>query len=159
MTEKVHVKYRPTARVLLVNDQNEIFLIKTHFDPELGLEPRWLTPGGGIDAGETALEAAVRELGEETGLAITQSDLGEVFLEISGRWDWSDGIHYQTYTDTIFLLKTSDFVLDNSDWTADEHRDVLEWRWWNLSDLQATGESVGPHGLAEQLSKHPLFSR
>lgn len=59
---KILVKHRPTARVLLVNPQDQVFLINTHFDPELGIEPRWLTPGGGIDEGESELEAAVREL-------------------------------------------------------------------------------------------------
>lgn len=153
MSEKIHVKHRPTARVLLVNDENQVFLIKTHFDPELGLEPRWLTPGGGIDDGETVLEAAVRELREETGLELAQDDLGDVFVELSGRWDWSDGVHYQTYTDTIFLVHTNDFELDNSGWTEDEHRDVLEWRWWSVSELVDTGESIGPHGLTDHLQR------
>lgn len=150
------MKNRPTARVLLVNPLGEIFLLKTHFDPELGLPPRWLTPGGGIDDGETVIEAAIRELFEETGLQTNPEDLGEIFWETSGRWDWADGIHYQTYTDTFFVLKVSDFVLKNDSWTTDEHRDILEWRWWSVSELLASGESVGPHGLAEHLSLHPI---
>lgn len=151
---KILVKHRPTARVLLVNRREQIFLIKTHFDPELGLPPRWLTPGGGIDAGETIQDTAVRELFEETGLKASQQELGEVFWETEGRWDWSDGVHYQTYVDTFFLLRIDEFELDDSAWTRDEHRDILEWRWWSVSDLIASGESVGPHGLAEHLRLH-----
>ncbi|MCX8529152.1 MAG: NUDIX domain-containing protein [Rhodoluna sp.] len=154
MTEKILVKDRPTARVLLVNAQDQVFLINTHFDPELGLEPRWLTPGGGIDAGESIHEAAVRELLEETGLKVSQEDLGELWWQTSGRWDWSDGIHYQTYTDSIFLLRVNDFELSNDLWTPEEHRDILESRWWNVSELIASGERVGPHGLADRLGLH-----
>jgi len=154
MTEKILVKDRPTAHVLLVNAQDQVFLINTHFDPELGLEPRWLTPGGGIDAGESIHEAAVRELLEETGLSVSQEDLGELWWQTSGRWDWSDGIHYQTYTDSIFLLRVDDFELSNDLWTPEEHRDILESRWWNVSELIASGERVGPHGLAERLGLH-----
>jgi 8-oxo-dGTP pyrophosphatase MutT (NUDIX family) len=154
VSDKVLVKDRPTARVLLVNRLDEVFLINTHFDPELGLEPRWLTPGGGVDSGETVREAAVRELFEETGIKISQDELGEVFWKTSGRWDWSDGIHYQTYTDTIFMLRIDDFVLDDSHWTPDEHRDILDSRWWKVSELIASGERVGPHGLANYLGLH-----
>ena len=140
--------------MLLIDPEDRIFLIKTHFDPELGLPPRWLTPGGGIDEGETVAEAAVRELYEETGIKVSQESLGGVFWETQGRWDWADGIHYQTYTDTFFVLRIAGFELDQSFWTAEEHRDILEWRWWSIDDLIASGESVGPHGLAEHLRLH-----
>lgn len=42
--------------------------------PELGYW--WELPGGGIDAGETYVEAAVRELREETGIAISPEQVG-----------------------------------------------------------------------------------
>ena len=147
MTEKIHVKHRATARVLLVNEKNQVFMLKTHFDPEVGLPPRWLVPGGGIDAGEDTLTAALRELYEETGLVVAPGDLGEPVLEASGRWDWSDGQNYHTYTDTIYELKVHDFKLDTSGFTQDELRDVLEYRWWNLSELFASEELVAPHEL------------
>jgi 8-oxo-dGTP pyrophosphatase MutT (NUDIX family) len=147
MTEKIHVKHRATARVLLVNEQNQVFMLKTHFDPEVGLPPRWLVPGGGIDAGEYTRTAALRELYEETGLVVDPDVLGEPVLEASGRWDWADGLNYHTYTDTIYELKVHDFKLDTLGFTEDELRDVLEYRWWNLSELFASEELVAPHEL------------
>jgi 8-oxo-dGTP pyrophosphatase MutT (NUDIX family) len=147
MTDKIHVKHRATARVLLINQQNQIFMLKTHFDPEVGLPPRWLVPGGGIDEGENILTAAIRELYEETGLVVRPETLGEPVLEASGRWDWADGLNYHTYADTIYVLKVQDFELDTSGFTQDELRDVVEYRWWNLSDLFASEELVAPHEL------------
>lgn len=147
MMEKIHVKHRATARVLLFNKQNQVFMLKTHFDPEVGLPPRWLIPGGGIDSGEDTRTAAIRELYEETGLVVSPNDLGEPVLEASGRWDWADGLYYHTYTDTIYQLKVQDFKLDTSGFTEDELRDVLEYRWWNLSELFASEELVAPHEL------------
>lgn len=91
MSDKTLVKHRATARIMLVDELDRIFLLKTHFDPEVGLPPRWLTPGGAIDDGESTLDAAVRELREETGMVVDPDILGEPVLVASGRWDWANG--------------------------------------------------------------------
>ena len=147
-------QHRETARILLTNSANEFFLLLTHFDPEVDLPPRWITPGGGIDEGETPIEAAVRELREETGISVSQEALGEKLGEIAGRWVWGDGQNHHTYVDHFYKLQVEDFELDDSGWTEDERRDVLEFRWWTLAELTATGEQIGPHGLAELIGDH-----
>lgn len=151
MTDKSHVKHRETARIMLVDEQNRIFLLKTHFDPEVGLPPRWLTPGGGIDSGESTLEAAVRELYEETGMTVDPQVLGEPVLVASGRWDWADGLNYHTYTDTIYEFKVKNFQPDTSGFTQDELRDILEHRWWNVEEILQSDEPVAPHELKRWL--------
>ena len=151
MTDKKHVKYRETARVMLIDEQNRIFLLKTHFDPEVGLPPRWLTPGGGMDEGETTLQTAVRELLEETGLNIDPEVLGDPVLVASGRWDWADGLSYHTYKDTIYEYRVSNFQPDTSGFTQDEHRDILEFRWWTIEELLASQEALAPHELRDWL--------
>lgn len=147
-------QHRETARILLTDSAGKIFLLLTHFDPEVGLPPRWITPGGGIDDGETPIEAAVRELQEETGISVSQEALGEKIGEIAGRWSWGDGQNHHTYVDHFYKLQVDSFELDDSGWTDDEQRDVLEYRWWSLAELTATGEQIGPHGLANLISNH-----
>jgi 8-oxo-dGTP pyrophosphatase MutT (NUDIX family) len=147
-------QHRETARILLTNPSGQILLLLTHFDPEVGLPPRWITPGGGIDSGETTIEAAVRELHEETGLLVSQEALGEMIGQIAGRWDWADGKNHHTYVDYFYKLVVDDFALDDSGWTEDERRDVVDFRWWGIDELIATAEPVAPHGLANLVRNH-----
>jgi 8-oxo-dGTP pyrophosphatase MutT (NUDIX family) len=140
-------EHRATGRVLVSNSAGQYLLLLTHFDPEVGLPPRWLTPGGGIDAGETPRQAAARELFEETGLIVEESSLGEEIAQFSGRWDWADGLNHHTFTDHIFEYHVEEFVFDRSHWTPEEHRDVLEIKWWTIQELSGTGELISPPGL------------
>ena len=137
-------EHRETARVLLRNTAGHVFMLLTHFDPEVGLPPRWLTPGGAIEPQEDVREAATRELLEETGISVEPEDLGALVAVISGKWLWADGENFHTFTDYFFELTVQDFVLDDSGWTTNERRDVLEFRWWTPQELMATDELIGP---------------
>ena len=151
-------QHRETARILLyrLNSQSqlEVFLLLTHFDPEVGLPPRWITPGGGIESGESIEAAAVRELFEETGLQASMVDLGQMIWKTEGSWLWGDGLNQHTYVDYFFGYRVRDFELDSSGWTEDEHRDVVQHRWWSIAELRDSRESVGPPGLVEFLLRH-----
>lgn len=144
-------QHRETARVIVYDPSHRVLLLKTHFDPEVQLPARWITPGGGIDEDETALEAAIRELREETGLQIRPEDLGDPIASFTGRWDWGDGINHHTFVDYFFKLEYPQFELDESGWTDDERRDVLEHRWWAVEDLANSEELVGPPELVQLL--------
>lgn len=69
--------YRPCVGVMLVNPEGRVFVGQRRDWPE----PAWQMPQGGIDDGETARDAALRELEEETGVS---RDLVHVEHETAG---------------------------------------------------------------------------
>ena len=57
--------YRPCAGVMLVNYEGKVF-VGQRLDTRV---EAWQMPQGGIDEGEDPRTAAIREIGEETGIA------------------------------------------------------------------------------------------
>jgi 8-oxo-dGTP diphosphatase len=53
------------VRVLLLNDQNEVLLVRSWLGHQ-----RWTLPGGGIRRSESPRQAAIREVEEETGISL-----------------------------------------------------------------------------------------
>ncbi|MEV8398841.1 NUDIX hydrolase [Streptomyces niveus] len=72
MTEIETIRY--TADVVAISD-NRVLLIKRRWDPFQGM---WALPGGHVDPGETSLDAAARELAEETGAHVNTIDLRQI---------------------------------------------------------------------------------
>src|SRR6266567_5568873 len=56
-----------TARGIIFNDDGKILIIERHKDGE----HYFVLPGGHVDEGESLQQAVVREVAEETGLAVT----------------------------------------------------------------------------------------
>src|SRR3954451_16605869 len=67
---------RDVVRLLVLDVRERLLLFRTRDPtlPELG--EWWELPGGGIEAGETYVDAAVRELREETGIRIGPEQVG-----------------------------------------------------------------------------------
>lgn len=61
------------VRVLIVNEDKELLLVRSWFGHQ-----KWSLPGGGIQRVEQPVEAAAREVFEETGIRIGVDDLHEL---------------------------------------------------------------------------------
>src|SRR5262249_31425140 len=62
------MRTRPAARLLLLDQFGCVLLFKfVHKTGVLAGRTYWVTPGGGLEEGETFEVAALRELREETG--------------------------------------------------------------------------------------------
>lgn len=69
------------VRVIVMDDKNRMLMVCQHHEER----DIWMVPGGGIEEGESSLEAAVREVDEETGLDVQIEKLLWHVEEVSER--------------------------------------------------------------------------
>src|SRR5947208_16987411 len=83
---------RPVAGAAVVAlRRDEVLLVRRGRAPRQG---EWSLPGGSIEPGETARQAAAREALEETGLRVIVRDVVDVFDAIIPASEGRPGYHY-----------------------------------------------------------------
>ena len=147
-TARDSVRIRRTARILVLDEGGAILLLKTHWGRR-SLPARWLTPGGGIDPGEDAHAAAVRELFEETGRRV--GSLGRPVAH--RRIDLPPAEEYQVREATYFLLRTARFPIADDDWTESEKDDIVGVRWFTAEELRSPADDFDPENVRGVLSE------
>ncbi len=144
-------RQRTAVRVLLINDQGAVLLFRG-FDPA---EPQaghwWFTPGGGVDQGESSVDAAARELREETGLALSAGQLGEPVHHDVAVYSF-DGVAYRQEQD-FYLVRVPHWEVDTSGFDEVELASVESYRWWSMSELAVAQEAYYPEDLLDVLKR------
>ena len=122
--------YRPGVGILLFNDAGRVF-VGRRINMPAGLAA-WQMPQGGIDAGETPQEAALRELGEEVGTnkaEIRGETAGWLYYDLppeiaGGMWGGRYRGQRQKWFAMRFLGQDADIDL-----AADHHPEFDAWEW------------------------------
>jgi 8-oxo-dGTP pyrophosphatase MutT (NUDIX family) len=104
------------ACVLLIDDRGWVLLQERDEHAEIAPE-RWAASGGHVEPGETFLEAAVRELREETGLAVAPEE-----LQLVGVYDIH---HVERGSDDRMALYTGRTSATDADIVVGEGRQIV----------------------------------
>ncbi len=143
------MRERITARVVLLDSEDRILLMKGRLPSDPTAPGAWFTVGGGVEPGESLVEAALREIREETGFA--DARVGEVLWR-------GEQIHHDRkgrpvlVRETFLLARCAGGEPVRDGWQALEQEFVDDIRWWTPAGLAACEEPVYPTDLALRLT-------
>lgn len=129
--------YRPCVGLMVVNRDGNVF-VGQRIDRD---QDAWQMPQGGIDKGETVIEAALRELGEETGITPNLVTVEDVTVD----WLPYDLPHHivPKIWKGRYRGQEQKWVLMRFSGTDDQinivqpHQEFSEWMWISPKELLA----------------------
>ncbi len=141
---------RRAGRVLVLDPAGRVLLLQG-FDPAAPGHRFWFTIGGGADPGESLVQAAARELREESGIRAEPAALGPPVWRRTANFSY-DGRRYRQ-DEEYYLLRTGPVEVTLAGLEEQEQASVTAWRWWDIADLVSSGEPFVPPELPAILAR------
>jgi len=138
---------RDAVRAVVLDGQTNVLLLHTRDLGNPAFGTSWELPGGGIERGESLVDAVVRELYEETGIRARSESIALP--------TWRRDVVY-TYRserrlqhEVIFLIRlqnVSPSIL-TSQRIGFEKEDCFESRWWTIEEVISSTSRFYPRSL------------
>ena len=140
---------REAVRAIVLDRDNRILLFKA-FPDNTHSRYFWITPGGGLAAGESATDALRRELAEECGLVA--ADIGPLIWVREHVFPMPLSGEAMRQRERFYLVRVDRHEVDVSGWDDFERNFMGEHRWWTLSAVQTSDDEFAPHRLGHFLA-------
>ena len=142
---------RTSSKLVVVDPQGRVLLLDCA-DPGDPAVTWWELPGGGVEEGEDAPQAAVREVLEEAGVVVPPDAVGPLLWTQRAAFTWRGRRHVADHEARVARLAapphTSRAVL-----TEAEEGTILGTRWWGPDEVAAHPGRFFPRTLPALLPR------
>ena len=140
---------RDVVRAVILDADERVLLFRTRDPtyPELGTW--WELPGGGLEPGETYLEAIVREVAEETGLVITAGQVGPPVWRRRATYRYRGERRISNEVVVAVRLAQVAPPIDGAGRVGFEADDYYDFGWLSVAEVAASTERFYPGRLPE----------
>lgn len=125
---------RKSSRAIILNSNHEIFLFQFNFDYFAKGNVVWITPGGGLEDGETFDMALKREVFEELGIKLNQCYKQIYYRNPIYSLKNGELAQCEERFFLVYLDGKEEFSFIN--WTEHESKRMLYGKWWSIADIQ-----------------------
>ncbi len=147
----MEVVRRRAVRVVLVDSAGAVLTLSTRDATNPNFPVTWELPGGGIELGETIVEAAVREMYEETGIRIEPQDVGVPLWFREVRYLYRGERRIQNETIVVAKISGAQPCISLGLREPHELEDHQLHHWWKPLDAHATTDLFYPRTLPKHL--------
>ncbi|MDE3258468.1 MAG: NUDIX domain-containing protein [Gemmatimonadota bacterium] len=143
---------RRVVRAVMLTPDRHVLLMRVQ-EPVSGIE-FWVTPGGGLEPGESDEDALRREVAEETGATRFSVDRLVLTRRVEFTWDHRD----YSQREYFYRVQTDRFepIMDGNP-AQGEASAFREFRWWSIDDIGSSEETFSPrdlYSLLESLTRN-----
>jgi ADP-ribose pyrophosphatase YjhB (NUDIX family) len=140
---------REAVRAVVLDRNNRVLLFKA-FPDNTRSRHFWITPGGGVEIGESAAIALERELAEECGLRA--AEIGPLIWVRDHVFPMPLSGQPMRQRERFYLVRVDQHDVDISGWDDFERNFMGDHRWWTLSEVQTSDDEFAPHRLGHFLA-------